>query len=750
MSQEMSTDNLNKLFLHVQKEFLTHISQNQIENEKDHLNKIFQRILKKSLKDFKLTEFPSKSTLYKSYQHLLSTNKIREDFITSSVLMTNSIRSQSGVLPISVALDGRISSCSYNCSYCPNETIKNGATVDMARSYLSSEGTFIRGAIQDFNIVKQIWRRLAEVESMGHPPDKLEFIALGGTFDCFPKDYRLLFSLSIFYACNMYAKISIRFKGTHKYLLEDYLKLNPFLNSLPLSDEIFHTLNSLRPMPDLTGKNQYECFKIINDEQMLNTKSACARVIGLVLETRPDHINKYTMLEMRAQGCTRIQIGIQSTNDYVLSLNKRGHGVKESIKAIEHARDNCYKVDGHLMPDLPGTTLEIDYETVKDVFLNSTLQLDYCKIYPCLDLPFTEIRKWKLEKEWTPIAETDFKNFLQFLVYTMSIVPPWTRINRVQRDFPVASIKNNHLGYVSDTIKTNLQQVVTLEMEQQGLKCYDIRTREIRGLIIDDTLNEASLFIRIYRTLNGTEFFISVEIPNDDLNLNLKLKSNFNFKFNNCKLLGLCRLRIPDFEFSKKEDCKSPSHYLPTFRQFNRIARIRELHVYGTIASTSIRGNSQHKGVGKFLMGVAENISRSFKCDMVAVISGVGVRNYYETLNYTLNDKTDKFMTKNIGFKFEPMMLFKKNYDYETIHNHILNSIIVKKYIRPLTDDLDLSGLVKGNLNLKVTRHIYTNIQSGEAEGFAFFKLDDTDSIRTAIILIAVLILYVIVCCLLI
>jgi hypothetical protein len=339
-----------------------------------------------------------------------------------------------------------------------------------------------------------------------------------------------------------------------------------------------------------------------------------------------------------------------------------------------------------------------------------------------LDLPFTEIRKWKIEKEWVPIAETDFKNFLQFLVYTMSIVPPWTRINRVQRDFPVASVKNNHLGYVSDTIKTNLQQIVTLEMKNQGLKCYDIRSREIRGSIIEDNLKDAQLFIRIYRTTTGTEFFISVEIPN-------------NTTFDDSKLLGLCRLRISDFELQKGADCKSPQHYLPTFKQFNIIAKIRELHVYGNIASNTIAGNAQHKGIGKFLMSVAENIAKTFKCDMIAVISGVGVRNYYENLNYTLNDKTDQFMTKNIDLNFQPMTLFKKTYDYEPIHNTILNSIIYKMYIKPIFS----STFLNLKSNIKITRHVY-KIQSGEAEGFSFSKPDDLDSIHTAGVLIAILI----------
>jgi len=77
------------------------------------------------------------------------------------------------VLPISIATDGVNFSCAFDCAFCPNEIVANGAPRDMARSYLSSEGTFIRGAAEDFQPAGQTWRRLLELELMGHPPDKV-------------------------------------------------------------------------------------------------------------------------------------------------------------------------------------------------------------------------------------------------------------------------------------------------------------------------------------------------------------------------------------------------------------------------------------------------------------------------------------------------------------------------------------------------------------------------------------------------
>jgi ELP3 family radical SAM enzyme/protein acetyltransferase len=660
---------------------------------------IFTDLLSKHKHKKIFTNVPRKNDLYEIYQLLVLDKTLVDTYIFETILTSKLVRSSSGVLPISIALDGRVGSCNYDCAMCPNECKSNGAEQDMARSYLSSEGTFIRGKIQDFSVVEQTWRRLAELEAMGHPPDKLEFILLGGTFDCYPKEYRLQTAIDIFYACNLYQHISVRFNGVYSTLLKDWFDTNPFPKNSPLSKSLTTFLYSIRERPIVTETSFKSSELFLVQEQFMNTKAPCCRIIGIVLETRPDRINRYSLTELRKLGCTRVQIGIQTDNDEVLEYNNRGHKVEKSIKANREIRDNGFKIDGHIMPDLPSTTLEIDYAMVKRVFCGDDLQLDYCKIYPCLDLPFTKIRTWKENGQWKPIAESRFPEFLDFLAYTMSIVPPWTRVNRVQRDFPEATLRNNGLGYVSDTISTNLQQVVTQHMKTKGLACYDIRSREVRNAIIDTQLNRAQLYIRMYRANEGTEFFLSVEIPNSE-----------NGDFDDNKLLGLCRLRIPDFELTQKE--RIPFHYLPVYRnKLDRIARIRELHVYGNIASLSREGNSQHRGIGTFLMRTAESISQLFHCTLVTVISGVGVRDYYEHLGYTLDTNEDQYMVKPLtrNNKF-CLKLFGKFYNQQSIHNAIYNSIIAQKYMsrESIQHQPDY------------TSHTYTKVQNGEAQGFSF------------------------------
>jgi ELP3 family radical SAM enzyme/protein acetyltransferase len=727
-ADKASTNAEDEFVVTLYNNFISKIS-TKIINDYSELNPILSSLICKVMGEYKrvnkkampFSKSPSKSDIAAIYERLVLAKTLPSNFIFETILTTNVVRSSSGVLPISVALDGRVFSCGDNCSYCPNECVKNGAPQDMARSYLSSEGTFIRGLISDFNISSQVIRRLAELEVMGHLPDKCEFIALGGTFDCFPKEYQRLFSLNIFYACNMYNYISLRFDGSHKHLLQDWIAEKPFLNNAPLSPELLEGLHNIRSIPNIEGKTEDEIYEMIRQEQDINTKSKCARIIGLVLETRPDRISRYSLIEMRKLGSTRIQLGIQHTDNYVLEHNNRGHGVEASIRANKFIRDGGFKIDGHIMPDLPGTTLELDYEMVSEVFEGHSLQLDYCKIYPCLDLPYTEIRKWKEEGSWKAIAEHNFPGFLDLMCHTLSIVPPWTRINRVQRDFPESSTKNNGLGYISNNIKTNLQQIVTDELVKRGLTCIDIRSREIRNSIVESRLDNAKLYIRTYRANEGTEFFISAEIPNVDT-------QGFT---DNAVLLGLCRLRIPDHEFTAKE--RIPHHYLPIYRnKIDRISRIRELHVYGNIASNSKSGNSQHRGVGKFLISVAESISRMYSCDLVTIISGVGVRDYYEHLGYSLDSNEDQFMVKYLSDEsVKPMILFGKEYEYSKIQAYMYDSIISRTYIEPLfmfKGMADINDTIGYDTQVKIK--IYENIQDGVAQGFSFSSTRKVDTTK--------------------
>jgi ELP3 family radical SAM enzyme/protein acetyltransferase len=220
----------------------------------------------------------------------------------------------------------------------------------MPRSYLSNEDVFRRAAAVDFETVKQVHNRLDILETNGHPIDKLEYRVLGGTFSCYDHSITDTFVRDLYYAANIYRQTS--------------------------------------------GCSTTRAPLTLEEEQTLN-EVARVHVVGLGIETRPDEITVAEIIRFRRYGVTRVEIGVQHTDDTLLRKVNRGHSVKASKRAVKLLKDYGFKVEIHIMTDLPGATPEGDMECYKEVLTGEDLIPDYMKDYPCLDVDFTEIKNGK-------------------------------------------------------------------------------------------------------------------------------------------------------------------------------------------------------------------------------------------------------------------------------------------------------------------------------------------------------------------
>jgi ELP3 family radical SAM enzyme/protein acetyltransferase len=518
----------------------------------------------------KYKKIVSKRELYDAYK------EINPELPTlQHALMIRAVRSASGILNVSVVMPPDRFSCKYNCKFCPNETRANGATVDMPRSYLSNEDAVKRAATVDFDAVRQVYIRLRALETNGHPLDKIEFRVLGGTFSCYSHDVADTFIRDLYYAANTYNT-----NGTG------------------------HTRERLS----------------IEEEQEMNV-SARIHVVGLGVETRPDEISMAEIVRFRQYGVTRVELGVQHTNDDILRRLNRGHGVKASKRAIRRLKDAGFKIEIHIMTDLPGSTPELDKACYEAVLRDDPdLIPDYMKDYPCLDVAFTEIKKWKADGFWKPYAEVDGGRTLKdVLIYRQAITPPWVRVNRIQRDFHEANESNGYLGFTSDTLMSNLAQIVKTEAEAKGVFCKCIRCCEIRG----EPFNPDDIQYKTYtfEASAGTEKFIAAILPDVPRH----------------RLLGFIRLRLSDNTGSIDTDKEGSASILPELA--GRTAMIRELHVYGQVRPTgqsAETGSAQHLGIGRTLLKLAESYAHSAGFTQIAVISGIGVRDYYRKNGYDL------------------------------------------------------------------------------------------------------------------
>ncbi len=473
---------------------------------------------------------PEKSTLLAAYRQLLKTGEIKQNKTLEKLLTKRAVRTMSGVAVISVLTKPH--PCPGNCLFCPTE--KN-----MPKSYLSNEPAVMRAILNDFDPYRQVTMRLKALKANGHATDKIELIVMGGTWSYHAPQYQ-------------------------KWFIE----------------RCFEALNG-KPAKNLT-------------EAQKKNETAKHRCIGLTLETRPDYINAKEIKRMRELGCTRVELGIQHTDDKILKINRRGHSTKQGIEAIKLLKDAGFKLNLHLMPNMYGSTPSKDLKMFRDIYSDGNYMPDMVKIYPCVVNEFADLYKLYQQKKYKPYTD---KQLLELLKKIKKITPPWVRITRLVRDIPEESI-------IAGNKITNLRQLIQEQAKQEGWSCQCIRCREAGHQPEQSSkikFNEVH-----YQANGGQEYFLNFESKDKKV------------------LYAFLRLRLP-------RDSQKPS--LPELKD---AALIREIHTYGQLVGLGKKGEVQHLGLGKKLLAEAEKTARKQGYKKIAVISGIGVREYYKKNGYRL------------------------------------------------------------------------------------------------------------------
>nr|XP_021398842.2 elongator complex protein 3 isoform X1 [Lonchura striata domestica] len=320
----------------------------------------------------------------------------------------------------------------------------------------------------------------------------------------------------------------------------------------------------------------------------------------MTIETRPDYCLRPHLSAMLGYGCTRLEIGVQSVYEDVARDTNRGHTVRAVSESFQLAKDCGFKVVAHMMPDLPNVGLERDLHQFSEIFENPAFRPDGMKLYPTLVIRGTGLYElWKSGRYRSYPAST----LVDLVARILALVPPWTRVYRVQRDIPMPLVS-------SGVEHGNLRELALARMKDLGTECRDVRTREVGIQEIHHKVRpyQVELIRRDYVANGGWETFLSYEDPEQDI------------------LVGLLRLRKI-----------SPESFRPELK--GGVSIVRELHVYGSVVPVSSRDPSkfQHQGFGMLLMEEAERIAKEeHGARKIAVISGVGTRNYYRKIGYEL------------------------------------------------------------------------------------------------------------------
>lgn len=419
------------------------------------------------------------------------------------------------------------------CIFCPG-----GLENNSPQSYTGYEPAALRGRSNKYISYNEVFSRLKQLETIGHDTSKVDLIVMGGTFTARSREYQETFIKGCMDAMN--ASIS---------------------KSLNIS--------------------------------ILENEDSDRRCVGLTVETKPDWFYEKDIDLALNYGTTKVELGVQVLSERALKINNRGHGIDAIVRSTKLARDSGLKIVYHVMPGMYETEIEDDYRSIDQMFSDERFKPDMLKIYPTLVVRNTGLyRLWKEGKYVPPDTDT----MVEFLQYVMRKLPPWVRIQRVQRDIPVKFI-------AAGVKRSDIRDMAEKRIRKSKQESREIRFREVGRL--DEEYHDATLARFDYDASDGKEIFLSYETSGS--------------------IVGFARLRIPSDEFHRQELTSS--------------SVIRELKVFGDVVPVGehFSDHWQHKGYGKKLMDIAENVSsEEFGMKRIAVISGIGVRNYFRNIGYEM------------------------------------------------------------------------------------------------------------------
>ncbi len=489
-------------------------------------------------KRHKLSALPGNSSI-------LAAAKDGEKKAVLELLQLKPVRTISGVAIIAAMTSP--APCPHGlCVPCPGGP---ASKFKSPQSYMGAEPAARRAFENDFDPYLQVSSRLRQLSQIGHPIEKAELIIMGGTFTARTLCYQEWFVKRALEAMNDFYGTQWR-DGKQYVLIEDVQKAN---------------------------------------------ESARIRNVGITIETRPDWTEKEHIDAILYSGATKVEIGVQSTYDFILAGIRRGHTVAESANANMRLRDSGLKVGFHMMPGLPGSTPDSDLRMFRALFEEGRWKPDYLKIYPALVTEGTQLHgMWELGN----YAPLEVEEAIELLVKVKSILPKWVRLQRIQRDIPAYQV-------LAGIKRSDIRELAKKRLLEKGGRCRCIRCREVGHKMLAGIRPEnIELTVEEYSACGGKEHFISFEDKEKDI------------------LIGFVRLRFP---------------HAPHRLELCGAALVRELHVYGEMVPVGMNAGDaqwQHRGYGEGLLIRAEEIARSAGYEKIAVTSGIGVRDYYRKFGY--------------------------------------------------------------------------------------------------------------------
>jgi elongator complex protein 3 len=397
-----------------------------------------------------------------------------ERIIIAPIIKKKPTRTLSGVAIVAVMCKPH--ECPHGrCTYCPESE-------KAPPSYTGEEPAALRARMYDFDPYLQVYNRLLQLESIGHPLDKVELIIMGGTFPSTFLCYQEWFVTKCLEAMNDFG--------------------------IKIQSNISSSNSSIYP----------DNFNYLEDVQKLN-ESSSVRCVGMTFETRPDYSKTQDVDRMLQMGGTRVELGVQTIYNFIYNRIQRGHRVEDVVESARILRDSGIKVAMHLMPGLFADQ-DRDLRIFKRIFSDERFKPDMLKIYPCLVIEGSKLYELWQNGDFKPYTTEEAVNLI---VEIKKFLPKWVRTMRIQRDIPSPLIE-------AGVKKSNLGELVYQRLHEKDINCQCIRCREVghQALFgLTPELDHIKLLKEEYLAGQGQEIFLSFEDIKSDI------------------MIGFLRLRIP-------------------------------------------------------------------------------------------------------------------------------------------------------------------------------------------------------------
>lgn len=214
------------------------------------------------------------------------------------------------------------------------------------------------------------------------------------------------------------------------------------------------------------------------------------KINSIRISTRPDYINKKILKLLKKYKVKTIELGVQSTNDYILKRAERGHNFEDVKKASKLIRRYRFELGHQMMVGLPESTKQDELNTAKDLI---KLKPKIVRIYPVLVVKNTKLEKEYNNGEYEPISVVQAVERCKEIVYLFNR----KKINVIriglQNTEEISSPESEKSEVVAGPFHPAFRQLVESSIWYDSIvdkiKSYNVKVKEVEIIVNPDDVN---------------------------------------------------------------------------------------------------------------------------------------------------------------------------------------------------------------------------------------------------------------------